>query len=93
MRQLSKDVTLDLLGIACEVLVFAVKAALVYSLIKLFTDMHHENAMEVALLISGVDFLTNQRAKQFHTVSDFKERISMSNGKIIKTITKHKETG
>lgn len=95
MRRLGKDITLDFFAIMCEVTVFAVKTILVYTLIKSFTDMHHENAMEVAFLIAGVDFLTNQRAKQFHTVADFKEKLSVtSKGQTItRVVSRHKESG
>lgn len=83
---------MDLLMILFEIGVVAVKVMLVYMIINIATDLSHEIALETAILVGAVDFLNGQR-NQFRTVSDFKEKLTMTEKgkKLTRTITRHRE--
>jgi hypothetical protein len=90
LPQFLKDLRRDMLYIMWELLVVIIKVAFIYTLITAATDLHHDMALETAILIGAVDFLNGQRT-QFRTVSDVKERITLSEkGKRwTSTISKH----
>jgi hypothetical protein len=88
--QFIKDMADDLVTIVLEVIGVTLKVAFIYLLVDIATDLDHQVALETAILVGAVDFLNGQRA-HFRTVTDVKERISISDrGKrITQTITKH----
>lgn len=94
MPQFLKDLRHDLLYIMYEVIVVIVKVMFIYLLVDLATDLDHQAALETAILVGAVDFLNGQRT-QFKTVTDVKERVTMSErGKsITRTISKHTQKG
>lgn len=94
MRKFLKDLGVDLSMILLEVLVVVVKVAMVYLIIKTATDLDHQVALETAILVGAVDFLNGQRTR-FRTVSDVKEKITLTERgkKITQTITKHTQKG
>lgn len=92
MQKWLKDMGLDFAMVLFEVGVVIVKVFFIYIVIDLVTDLDHDIALETAILIGAVDFLNGQRTK-FRTVSDVKEKISLTEKgkKITRTITTHRE--
>lgn len=91
MNTFMKDMMRDLSYIILEVMVVIIKVLLVYVIISNATDLHHDQALETAILVGAVDFLSGSRM-QLRTVSDLKEKITTSErGKrVTKTIHYHK---
>jgi hypothetical protein len=94
LRKMLHDMSMDALTIAVEFIGVTVKVAFLYTMITLITDLHHDIALETAILIGAVDFLNGQRT-HFRTVTDVKERITLSERgkKITRTISSHTTRG
>lgn len=94
MRKWGHDLGYDVGQIVLETIVVAIKVTMVYMIIKTATDLNHQVALETAILVGAVDFLNGQRTR-FRTVSDMKEKITMTERgkKISQTITKHTQKG
>lgn len=92
MRKWLRDMGMDFAMVLFEVVVVIMKVFFIYLVIDLVTDLDHDIALETAILIGAVDFLNGQRTK-FRTVSDVKEKISLTEKgkKITRTITSHRE--
>lgn len=90
MHKLLADMRDDILTVIGETVLVVIKVALVYMLINMTTDLHHDQALETAILIGAVDFLNGQRT-HFLTVSDIRERITTTERgkKVTETINKH----
>lgn len=94
MRRWFRDLGYDVGQIVLETMVVALKVFIVYMIIKSATDLDHQVALETAILVGAVDFLNGQRTR-FRTVSDMKEKITMTERgkKLTQTITRHSTRG
>lgn len=90
MRQFMLDARSDILTVLGETVLVMVKVVLVYMLINMTTDLHHDQALETAILIGAVDFLNGQRT-HFLTITDIKERVTTTDRgkKVTETLHKH----
>lgn len=90
MKKFTRDFLHDTGIVALEFIVVVVKVSVIYMIINLATDLHHDIALETAILIGAVDFLNGQRTS-FKTVSDVRDRLSITERgkKITRTFTKH----
>lgn len=71
-----KDLRNDLVLMFGEALVVLFKVVLIYSIIKSFTDMKHDQALEVAILVGAVDFLNIHGGEKSRTITDLKTTIT-----------------
>lgn len=71
-----KDLRNDIALMAWEFCVVLFKVVLIYSIIKSFTDMHHDQALEVAILVGAVDFLNIHGGERSRTITDLKTTIT-----------------
>lgn len=94
MRKWLRDLGYDFGQVLLEMVVVAIKVAVIYLIIKTATDLTHQVALETAILVGAVDFLNGQRTR-FRTISDVKDKFTLTERgkKFTRTFTKHTERG
>lgn len=75
MKALLKDIRNDIALMSWEVVVVLFKVTLVYTIIKMSTDMPHDQGLEVAILVGAVDFLNIHGGERSRTITDLKTTI------------------
>lgn len=86
-----KDVRDDFLVILTEIVIVSSKVVFVYLLVDIATDLDHQVALETAILVGAVDFLSGQRIK-LKSIEDICKKIVVTKaGKITESIHEHRE--